>query len=530
MNHIQITNKPLEESPAITFTGFPTKKRNIESPFMQILMSNEKIESVQSPIVKPNEDPIFSSNSWNDVEDSEIEESSPEKLEPKAKELESSDKLKEDETDLDSLEEKKKSSQEESNDLGSWIDRILLDASINIEKKSSKINTSTSESKNSPESKDIKNLDPKQVIESREQNQEKQQDDKVKVVNSKESNGKESKDSIEKFENKVLTSRDILEKLQSEIQKDSDKKVNSFTNLRDIDQNSKKLSAKEEKSEPNSGINKDKLVVENKETTTAESKKQSAKSQEQPSHHIAKNDDSSEKLERTEKMEQVRDPSKWEIRQERVKADTTIQQNQNQNQQIANQKEALASSGSSGFQNPSQSDSGREGMGDGQRSEIIRNLTARKNESTSGSSHKLNQEEMKANFDRLVQRARIQIVNQGRSTAEIRMNPQDLGRMILKISVNKDKVEGKILVDSEAVKSVLQADLNNLREELRNQGLSLESLSIDVDLDSDQNMAERKAGFRFDESSSKIDTKDLPSSYDDIPNYKNSDSLLDVVA
>jgi flagellar hook-length control protein FliK len=229
-------------------------------------------------------------------------------------------------------------------------------------------------------------------------------------------------------------------------------------------------------------------------------------------------------------MEQARDSSKWEIRQERVKADTLTQQNQNQTQNQANQKEVLATSGSSGFQNPTHSDSGREGMGEGQRSEMIRSLTARKNESTVGSSHKLNQEEMKANLDRLVQKAKIQIINQGKSSAEIRMNPQDLGRMILKISVNKDKVEGKILVDSEAVKSVLQADLNNLREELRNQGLSLESLSIDVDLDSDRNFAERKEGFRFDENSSKVDKKDLPSSYDDIPKYKNSDSLLDVVA
>jgi flagellar hook-length control protein FliK len=521
MNQIQVTNKSLEENPAIAFTGFPTKKRAIESPFLQILMSNEKIEPTQDPIVKPNEDPIFSSHSWNDVKDSEIQETSSEELEPIRNEEKSPD---------ETLEEKKKSSKQESNELGSWIDRILLDAALVIEKKTTKVELPASDPNQKVDSKDKKNLDPKLVVESKQLTQENKQDTQAKVVNSKESHAKESPETIAKFENKILTSRDILEKLQTEIQKDSGKKEISSTDVRDIELNSKKPSPKDEKAEHNTVINKDKLTEEKKEAVVTESKKQPIKSQEEISQTINKKEELSEKLDRSEKMEQARDSSKWEIRQERVKADTLTQQNQNQTQNQANQKEVLATSGSSGFQNPTHSDSGREGMGEGQRSEMIRSLTARKNESTVGSSHKLNQEEMKANLDRLVQKAKIQIINQGKSSAEIRMNPQDLGRMILKISVNKDKVEGKILVDSEAVKSVLQADLNNLREELRNQGLSLESLSIDVDLDSDRNFAERKEGFRFDENSSKVDKKDLPSSYDDIPKYKNSDSLLDVVA
>lgn len=88
---------------------------------------------------------------------------------------------------------------------------------------------------------------------------------------------------------------------------------------------------------------------------------------------------------------------------------------------------------------------------------------------------------MKENFQRLVQSAKLNIVENGRSEATLRLNPRELGRVSLRISVEEDRVQGKIVVESDQVRRLFAGDLEQLKKDFRDQGLQLESLSIEVE-------------------------------------------------
>ncbi|MBP7282063.1 MAG: flagellar hook-length control protein FliK [Leptospiraceae bacterium] len=80
----------------------------------------------------------------------------------------------------------------------------------------------------------------------------------------------------------------------------------------------------------------------------------------------------------------------------------------------------------------------------------------------------------------LVNKARVNIVENGRNTAQISLYPKDLGKMTLNIDVIKEKVEGKILVDSEFIKNRLLGDISQLKADLKANGLDLQAISIEV--------------------------------------------------
>jgi flagellar hook-length control protein FliK len=88
--------------------------------------------------------------------------------------------------------------------------------------------------------------------------------------------------------------------------------------------------------------------------------------------------------------------------------------------------------------------------------------------------------EFQKNFDDLIKQAKFDIVQNGKSTAEIVMNPKEFGRLTLKVTVKGEQVEGRILVDNEEVKSLIQNELAKLKENLRESGLQLESLQVDL--------------------------------------------------
>jgi flagellar hook-length control protein FliK len=80
----------------------------------------------------------------------------------------------------------------------------------------------------------------------------------------------------------------------------------------------------------------------------------------------------------------------------------------------------------------------------------------------------------------LVSKARINIVENGKNSAQISLYPKDLGKMTLNIDVTKEKVDGKILVDSEFIKNRLLGDVSQLKADLKASGLDLQSISIEV--------------------------------------------------
>ncbi|MCG6192610.1 flagellar hook-length control protein FliK [Leptospira sp. FAT2] len=107
----------------------------------------------------------------------------------------------------------------------------------------------------------------------------------------------------------------------------------------------------------------------------------------------------------------------------------------------------------------------------------------------------LSKKDVQHNFQNLIRSARVQILENGRTEASIRMNPKDLGQMSLSISTDKDLVRGKLLVESETVKQQLVADLASLKQDLKANGLELESLVIEV--------KEREETFAFNGDSDK---------------------------
>ncbi len=80
----------------------------------------------------------------------------------------------------------------------------------------------------------------------------------------------------------------------------------------------------------------------------------------------------------------------------------------------------------------------------------------------------------------LVSKARINIVENGKNSAQISLYPKDLGKMTLNIDVTKEKVDGKILVDSEFIKNRLLGDVSQLKADLKASGLDLQSISVEV--------------------------------------------------
>ncbi|MBM9498984.1 flagellar hook-length control protein FliK [Leptospira sp. 201903071] len=95
-------------------------------------------------------------------------------------------------------------------------------------------------------------------------------------------------------------------------------------------------------------------------------------------------------------------------------------------------------------------------------------------------SHVLSKKDIQQNFQNLIRSARVQILDNGKTEASIRMNPKDLGQMSLSLSTDKDVVRGKLLVESDFIKQQLTAELANLKQDLKANGLELESLIIEV--------------------------------------------------
>ena len=69
----------------------------------------------------------------------------------------------------------------------------------------------------------------------------------------------------------------------------------------------------------------------------------------------------------------------------------------------------------------------------------------------------------------------------------IKLKPNDLGKVTVKISIENGVMNAKFLADSIKVKETLESSLNNLKESLKEQGLQVQNLSVSVDSGRSQN-------------------------------------------
>jgi hypothetical protein len=79
----------------------------------------------------------------------------------------------------------------------------------------------------------------------------------------------------------------------------------------------------------------------------------------------------------------------------------------------------------------------------------------------------------------LVRHAKF-MIGAGQSSATIRLEPPSLGRMRLEIVTENAKVTGKITVESQEARTILQNGLQELKEQLGQSGLKVESFDVQV--------------------------------------------------
>ncbi|HKZ71516.1 MAG TPA: flagellar hook-length control protein FliK [Nitrospirota bacterium] len=68
----------------------------------------------------------------------------------------------------------------------------------------------------------------------------------------------------------------------------------------------------------------------------------------------------------------------------------------------------------------------------------------------------------------------------GTHSARIRLHPDELGELSLDISVTNNSVRAFISVENYHVKEIIEANLNRLEAELKNQGLSIEQFTVET--------------------------------------------------
>lgn len=83
-------------------------------------------------------------------------------------------------------------------------------------------------------------------------------------------------------------------------------------------------------------------------------------------------------------------------------------------------------------------------------------------------------------FNELARQAKVQMNADGSSMASIRMRPESLGHLTLHLQVNQNQVHAQAIVESDAARRMIEGEIDKLRQELRQQGIQVESVSIRV--------------------------------------------------
>ncbi|WP_066507319.1 flagellar hook-length control protein FliK [Abyssisolibacter fermentans] len=76
------------------------------------------------------------------------------------------------------------------------------------------------------------------------------------------------------------------------------------------------------------------------------------------------------------------------------------------------------------------------------------------------------------------------IINEKQSMVNIKLKPESLGNMTLKIVVEEGKVVAEAVVENQAVKNILISNMDELKENLSGQGLDIQKLDVSVGKDS----------------------------------------------
>ena len=79
----------------------------------------------------------------------------------------------------------------------------------------------------------------------------------------------------------------------------------------------------------------------------------------------------------------------------------------------------------------------------------------------------------------LVDKAKLTI-SKGKNEMELKLKPEQLGKLSMKIATEEDGVIGRITVENDVVKQVIEANLNTLKDSLQQQGIKVQGFQVDV--------------------------------------------------
>lgn len=85
-----------------------------------------------------------------------------------------------------------------------------------------------------------------------------------------------------------------------------------------------------------------------------------------------------------------------------------------------------------------------------------------------------------------------QIGDKERSTLTVQLQPKELGKMKIELELKEGIVNGKIFVESETAKQALQQHLQTMKDQIKNQGITLESLEVNISNESFQEFRQQE--------------------------------------
>lgn len=89
-------------------------------------------------------------------------------------------------------------------------------------------------------------------------------------------------------------------------------------------------------------------------------------------------------------------------------------------------------------------------------------------------------------LDQVTEKLEVSLFD-NKSEMVIKLKPNDLGNVTVKITIENGVMNAKFLAESVKVKETLESNLNNLKESLKEQGLNVQDLNVSVDSGRSQN-------------------------------------------
>lgn len=75
-----------------------------------------------------------------------------------------------------------------------------------------------------------------------------------------------------------------------------------------------------------------------------------------------------------------------------------------------------------------------------------------------------------------------------KSTLTVKLQPEELGKMKIELELKDNVIQGKIYVENESAKNALQQQMQTMRDQMKTQGISVESLEVDIGSESFQDL------------------------------------------